>query len=68
MITLEPVAQMFAAIDDEGRRFVMVMLQFEYDRVQKLRRPALRLIRGGPPPVPSTKTRSSTRTKKKEPA
>lgn len=51
MTTPERVAQMFAAIDDEGRRYVMAILQFESDRVQAARRPFLRLIEGGSPPA-----------------
>jgi hypothetical protein len=57
---------MFAAIDDDGRRFVMAMLEYEYERVQRVRRPTLRLIQGGPPVERVTKARASRRTKKKE--
>jgi hypothetical protein len=49
----EQMAQMFAALDAEGRRFIMVMLQGEYDEVQKLRRPALRLIKSNQRAAPS---------------
>jgi hypothetical protein len=55
----ERMSQMFATIDAEGRRYVLAVLQGEYDRVQESPRPALRLLAGavGSPPVgqaPST--------------
>ena len=40
----ERMVQMFAAIDDDGRRFILVMLQGEYERVQAARRPVLKLV------------------------
>lgn len=45
----ERMAQMFDAIDADGRRYVLAILQHEFDRVQKDkgRRPALRLVDGG---------------------
>lgn len=53
----ERFAAMFAAIDDDGRRYVMAVLGHEHDRVQATRRPVLRLVRGGQPaaalPTPS---------------
>jgi hypothetical protein len=57
------MARMFAAIDDDGRRFIMVMLEGEYERVQEARRPVLRLIQGGPPAASTIKPRASVRTK-----
>lgn len=48
MTLQERFAAMFAAIDGEGRHYVMGVLQIEHDRVQAARRPALRLIQGGP--------------------
>lgn len=36
---------MFNAIDDEGRRYVMAVLQGEYDRVCKSPPPRLSLVR-----------------------
>ena len=51
MNQLEQMAQMFAAIDADGRRYVMAVLEGEYERVQEARRPVLRLIQGGPPPA-----------------
>ena len=64
----EQVAQMFAAIDADGQRYVLAVLRFEVERVQKARRPVLRLIQGGPPVESTIKPRASVRTKKKEPA
>lgn len=67
MNQLEQMAQMFAAIDAEGRDFILDMLAGEYERVQKVRCPVLRLIQGGPPPVASpAKTRTPRRIKSKE--
>jgi hypothetical protein len=68
MNQLEQMAQMFAAIDAESRRYVMVVLRSEYERAQEARprRPVLRLIQGGPPAASTTKPRASVRTKKKE--
>ena len=67
MSQIEQMAQMFAAVDDDGRRFILRMLEGEYERVQKARRPVLRLIQGGLPTVaPASKPRAETRTKKKE--
>ncbi|KQY00262.1 hypothetical protein ASD28_13140 [Massilia sp. Root133] len=64
----ERFAAMFAAIDDDGRRFILYMMEGEYERAQKERRPVLRLIQGGPPVATSSKARAAARTKKKEPA
>jgi hypothetical protein len=66
MNQFERFATMFSAIDADGRRYVTAVLENEYERVQKLRRPVLRLIQGGPPAVSATKPRASVRTKKKE--
>jgi hypothetical protein len=44
----EQMAQMFDAIDGNGRRYVMAVLQGEFDRVQRARRPALQLVDNGP--------------------
>ncbi|MFP5391629.1 MAG: hypothetical protein ACLGI6_08805 [Gammaproteobacteria bacterium] len=60
MSQTERMAAMFAAIDDDGRRFIMVMLEGEYERVQQARRPALRLIRCGPS-VPGVKDRKQAK-------
>jgi hypothetical protein len=49
MNQLEQMAQMFAATDADGRRYVMVILKHEYERTQRGRRPTLRLIPGGQP-------------------
>lgn len=49
----EQVAQMFDAIDSDGRRFVMAVLRHEFDRVQRARRPALQLVDSGPAAVPA---------------
>jgi hypothetical protein len=68
MIQQERFSAMFAAIDDDGRRFVMVMLENEYERVQRVRRPVLRLIQGGPPVATPSNARAAARTKKKESA
>jgi hypothetical protein len=35
---------MFEAIDDESRRYVLVVLRTEYERANKSRRPRLRLV------------------------
>jgi hypothetical protein len=68
MSQFERFAAMFAALDPDGHRWVMVTLEHEYERVQKSRRPVLRLIQGGPPVESTTKPRVSVRTKKKESA
>lgn len=68
MNQLEQMAQMFAAIDAESRRYVMVVLRSEYERVQKERRPVLRLIQGGPPLMSPTETHVEPRIRKKESA
>jgi len=68
MSQLEQMAQMFATTDDDGRRYVMAILTHEYQRTQRMRRPTLRLIQGGPPAASTTKPRASVRTKKKESA
>lgn len=68
MIQQERFLAMFAAIDDDGRRFVMAMLENEYQRVQRVRRPVLRLIQGGPPVATPRKARAAARTKKRESA
>ena len=47
MSQLEQMAQMFGAIEADGRRYVLVVLRAEYERVQRTRRPTLRLIHGG---------------------
>jgi hypothetical protein len=57
MSQLEHMVQMFAAIDDDGRSLIIDMLEGEYERVQKERRPTLRLIPGGS--QPSTEPRST---------
>lgn len=64
----EQMVQMFAATDDDGRRYVMRVLTHEYQRTQRTRRPTLRLIQGGAPAASTTKPRASVRTKKKESA
>lgn len=48
MNQLERMSQMFAAIDADGRRYVLAVLQGEYDRMQASRRPVLRLVRSSP--------------------
>ena len=68
MTQYERMAKLFAATDDAGRHFVMVVLEYEYERVQRMRRPTLRLIQGGPPAESTTKPRASVRTQKKESA
>jgi hypothetical protein len=45
MNQLERMSQMFAEIDAEGRRYLLAVLQGEYDRVQTSRRPVLRLVK-----------------------
>jgi len=47
MTRLEQMAQMFAATDDDGQRYVMAILTHECQRTQRTRRPVLRLIQGG---------------------
>jgi hypothetical protein len=44
----EQMTKMFAAIDDDGQRYVLGVLRGEYERVQQARRPVLRLIECGP--------------------
>lgn len=67
MSQVEQMAQMFGAIDDESRRYVLAVLRGEYERANRLRRPVLRLIQGGPPAtVPIPKPRATTRTRTKE--
>ena len=61
----DQMAQMF---DADGQRYVLAVLKFEVERVQRARRPVLRLIQGGPPVESTTKPRASVRTKKKESA
>jgi len=46
----DQMAQMFAAIDADGQRYVLAVLKFEVERVQRARRPALNLIQGGAAP------------------
>ena len=48
MIPSDRLAAMFAALDDDGRRYAELILQHEYDRVQKMKRPALRAVGAGP--------------------
>lgn len=47
MSQFERFAAMFAAIDDDGRRYVLAVLRDELERVQQRRRPILHLIQGG---------------------
>lgn len=47
----QKVLAMFAALDPDGRRYAMGVLELEYDRVQRARRPVLRMVRGGRAPV-----------------
>lgn len=59
MNQLERMSQMFAAIDADGRRYLMAVLQGEYDRMQASRRPVLRLVKSSPDaacrlPTPAT--------------
>ena len=68
MIAPERVAQMFAAIDDDGRRFVLVVLEDEVERVQKEPCPVLHLIQGTPLVATPSKVRAAARTKRKESA
>lgn len=39
------LSQMFTVLDADGRRYVLAVLQNEYDRVQTSRGPVLRLVR-----------------------
>ena len=65
----ERMAKAFAALDDDGRRFWLAVVEKEAREVQKSRRPVLRLIQGAPPPTASpAKPHASVRTKKKESA
>ncbi|MDQ2820820.1 MAG: hypothetical protein M3Y65_10550 [Pseudomonadota bacterium] len=48
MTQLERMSRMLAAIDADGRRYLLAVLQGEYDRVQASRRPALRLVKSSP--------------------
>lgn len=67
MTKYERVTAMFSAIDADGQDFIFCMLEAEYERVQRVRRPVLRLIQGGPPTAGSIpKPRATTRTKRKE--
>ena len=59
MTKQERFAAMFAAIDDDGRRFILYMLEGEYERVQKERRPVLRLIQGGRRAAPPRNARGA---------
>lgn len=56
----ERMAQMFDAIDADGRRYVLGVLQHEFDRVQRTRRPTLQLIAGGRAPAAPLTTVSAT--------
>jgi hypothetical protein len=47
MSQFERFAAMFAALDEDGRDFIIDMLEGEYEHVQKERRPVLRVIQGG---------------------
>jgi hypothetical protein len=58
MNQFDQMAQMFAATDVDGRRYVMAILKHEYERTQRRHRPTLRLIPGG---VQSPTELSSTR-------
>lgn len=53
MSQLEQIVQMFDAIDENGRRYVLGVLRMEYERVQRARRPALQLVDSGPAAVPT---------------
>jgi hypothetical protein len=64
----ERMAKAFAALNDDGRRFWLAIVEKEAKRVQEARRPVLRLIQGGPPAASTIKPRASVRTKSKEPA
>jgi len=46
MTRQERFSAMFAAIDAEGQDFILDMLEGEYERIQKVRRPVLRVIQG----------------------
>lgn len=48
MSQLDRLSQMLTALDSEGRHYVLAVLQMEYDRVQKSRRPVLRLVKSAP--------------------
>jgi hypothetical protein len=45
MSQLDRLSQMLSALDSAGRRYVLAVLQMEYDRVQTSRRPVLHLVR-----------------------
>jgi hypothetical protein len=68
------MAKAFAALDDDGRRFCLGVVEGEAEVVQARRaqqtpRPILRLIQCGPPAVTLTrKPRASVRAKRKESA
>lgn len=62
----ERMAKAFAALNDDGRRFWLGVVEEEAKRVQEARRPVLRLIQGGPPVATPSKARATVRTKKKE--
>jgi hypothetical protein len=51
MIPNDRLVAMFAALDTDGRRYAELILQHEYDRVHRTRRPTLRVIEGGQPPA-----------------
>jgi hypothetical protein len=57
MSQLEQLTAKFAAIDADGRRYVLAVLEGEHERVQKSGRPALRLIQCGPA-MPSAQDRT----------
>lgn len=68
MSQLEQMAQMFAAIDAESRRYVMVVLRGEYERANRSRRPILRLVHGGSPAESTAKSRATARPEARESA
>jgi hypothetical protein len=59
----ERMAKAFAALNDDGRRFWLPIIEEEAASVQAARRPALRLIQGGPPATSTTIARASVRAK-----
>lgn len=58
MIQHDHLIQMYTALDADGRRYLLGVLQMEYDRVQTSRRPVLRLVKS----VPDAPLRASTTT------
>ena len=63
----ERMAKAFAALNDDGRRFWLGVVEEEVRRVQAARRPVLRLFESSLPVITINKAPASVRTKWTEP-